>query len=154
FVAVHGARASAASARGVPVPTTVRTIMERARSLDEAIAIAQADAPMVSHMLFVVDGDRGEGAVLERAPGRAMAVRRLGSVGGVSNHNGRPALAADPRNADVRYHTSTVARQSRLDEVLAAGDGRFDTDAMLAAVRDRRGPGGEALPLGNRAALD
>ncbi|MEI8259340.1 MAG: C45 family peptidase, partial [Deltaproteobacteria bacterium] len=68
FVAVHGGRAGSATTRGVPVPTTVRTVLEHAHTLDEAIAIVRADTAMVSHILFVVDGDRGQGVVIERAP--------------------------------------------------------------------------------------
>ena len=66
FVAVHGGRASSPSTHGVPVPTTVRTVLERAHSLDDAIAIIRSDEPMVSHILFVVDGDRATARVYTR----------------------------------------------------------------------------------------
>jgi hypothetical protein len=154
FVAIHGARASEPSNDGVPVPTTVRTIMERAHNLDEAIALAEADRPMVSHMLIVVDGERGEGVVIERAPGRTPYVHRLGSMAGVANHYASPALASDPKNVAVRENTSTLARQSRLDELVHEHDGAFDPSAMLSVLRDRRGPGDAHEPIANRGTID
>jgi isopenicillin-N N-acyltransferase like protein len=154
FVAVHGGRASEASPHGVPVPTTLRTIMERAHTLDEAIEIARHDPPMVSHILIVVDGDRGIGAALERAPNRPLAIRPLGNMGGVSNHYTDATLAADPKNQTVRRNTSTLARQTRLDELTAENDGRFDPETMLAVLRDRRGPANSSVPLGHRGTMD
>lgn len=154
FVAVHGGRASHPSTRGVPVPTTVRTVLEHAHTLDEAIALVRRDAPMVSHLLFIVDGDRGQGVVIERAPDRPVFVRPLGSIGGVSNHYEAPWLASDPHNLAVRDHTSTLARQDRVDELATENDGRFDPARMLAVLRDRRGPGDASEPLGHRGTLD
>ena len=154
FVAVHGGRASSASTHGVPVPTTVRTVLEHAHTLDEAVALVRADAPMVSHILIVVDGDRGEGVAIERAPDREPFVRPLGSMGGISNHYAAPYLASDPKNLSVRDHTSSIARQHRVDELLAANDHRFDPSVMLGVLRDRRGASDHEEPLGHRGTMD
>jgi hypothetical protein len=109
---------------------------------------------MVSHILFVVDGTRGTGVAIERAPDRPMFVRPLGSWGGIANHYVAPYLASDPKNQFVRDHTSTLARQSRIDELLHDHDGQFDPNVMLSVLRDRNGPGDRAVPLGNRGTLD
>ncbi len=154
FVAVHGARAGTPRSTGVPVPTTLRNVLERAHSLDEAIAIVRADEPMVSHRLIVVDGDAGRGAVLERAPGFALAVRDLGGAGGIANHFATASLASSPRDIDVRRTTSTLLRQSAIDERVRADDGRFDASGVLRALRDRGAPGATRETLGNRGAID
>ena len=154
FVAVHGARARSASTHGVPVPTTLRTVLERAHTLDEAVALVAHDAPMVSHLVFIVDGDHGTAAVVERAPGVRPFVRRLSRRGGLANHFVSPELANDPSNLAVRDHSSTLARQARVDELVAADDGRFDAPTMLAALRDHRGLGDRTLPWGHRGTMD
>lgn len=154
FVAVHGARAGTPRSQGVPVPSTLREVLERAHSLEEAIAVVRSHEPMVSHLLLVVDGDTGEGAVLERAPGFPLRVRRLGQQGGVANHYFDPTLAADARNQSVREHTSTLSRQQRLDELLARYDGRMDADTTLSVLRDHEGPGDAPVARNHRGALD
>ncbi len=153
WVSVNGARAGTPDAGGVPVVFTTRAILEEAHTLDEAIAIATRDVPMTSHMLLLADGASGESAVVERAPGRVPAVRRA-VVTVLANQYGTPALAADPKDAYVREHTSTIAREARMRELVAHADGRIDPPLAVTLLRDRRGAGGGPLPLGNRNAID
>lgn len=153
WVSVNGARAGAPQAGGVPVVFTTRAILEEAHTLDEAIAIATRDTPMASHMLLLADGTSGESAVVERAPGLAPAVRRARTTI-VANHYATPVFAADAKDAYVREHTSTLAREARLRELVEHGGGRIDPAAAVAILRDRAGSGDAVLPLGNRNALD
>jgi hypothetical protein len=75
-------------------------------------------------------------------------------MGGVSNHYAASYLASDPKNLAVRDHTSSIARQDRVDELVAENDHRFDPTVMLAVLRDRRGAGDRPEPLGHRGTLD
>ncbi len=154
WVSVNGARAGAFDEYGVPVVFTTRTILEEAHTLDEAIAIASHDSPMASHMLLLADGARGESAVVERAPGLTPAVRRGAPVTVVANHYGTPQFAADPKNTFVSEHTSTLARESRMRQLVARADGRIDPRTAVAILRDRSGVDDVPLPLGNRNAID
>ncbi|HEY2389266.1 MAG TPA: C45 family peptidase [Candidatus Binatia bacterium] len=153
WVSVNGARAGAPDAAGVPVVFTTRAILEEARTLDEAIAIATHDVPMTSHMLLLADGTSGESAVVERAPGHTAGVRR-GPVTVLSNHYATPGFASDPKDTYVRDHTSTLAREARMRELVARADGRIDPAFAVAWLRDRGGAGDAPLPLGNRNAVD
>ncbi len=154
WVSVNGARAGTFEEHGVPVVFTTRTILEEAHTLDEAIAIAVRDAPMASHMLLVADGTSGESAVIERAPGLEPAVRRRTPVMVVANHFATPNFASDPKNVFVREHTSTVAREARLEQLVTRADGRVDARTAVAILRDRSGVDDAPLPLGNRNAID
>ena len=153
WVSVNGARAGTPDAAGVPVVFTTRAILENAHTLDEAIALAARDAPMTSHMLLLADGASGESAVVERAPGHTAAVRRA-AVTVLTNHYASPAFTDDPKDAYVREHTSTLARDARLRELIARSDGRIDPAAAVTILRDRDAVGDAPLPLGNRNAID
>jgi hypothetical protein len=153
WVSVNGARAGSPDAAGVPVVFTTRAILEEAHTLDEAIAIATRDAPMTSHMLLIADGASGESAVVERAPGRTPGVLR-GPVTVLSNHYATRGFADDPKDAYVRDHTSTLAREARMREIVARAAGRIDPALAVAMLRDRGGAADAALPLGNRNAID
>jgi len=153
WVSVNGARAGSPDATGVPVVFTTRAILEEAHTLEEAIAIATHDVPMTSHMLLLADGASGESAVVERAPGRTSGVRR-GPVTVLSNHYATTGFADDAKDAYVRDHTSTLAREARMHELVARADGRIDPTLAVAMLRDRGDVGDAALPLGNRNAID
>ncbi|WP_437672948.1 C45 family autoproteolytic acyltransferase/hydolase [Sorangium sp. So ce131] len=156
---VHGGRAGEPRAAGEPVVHTMRAVLGRARGVDEALALLDdpAHAPMVSHLVMLVDA-AGEVAIAERAPGAPLHARRGGARRGsdrvpLTNHFEGP-LAGDPRNQRVEAETSTHARRARLDERLAALPDGVTVEGAVDVLRDRRGPGGAPLPLGDRRAID
>jgi isopenicillin-N N-acyltransferase-like protein len=154
WVSVNGARAGALDSHGTPVVFTTRAVLEEARSLDQAIAIIARDAPMVSNILLVADGTSGESAVVERAPGQPLAVVRDPSVTVLANHFRTAPLRDDPKDAYVRQHTSTLAREARMRELVARHHGHIDPALAVAILRDRAGVGDVPLPLGNHNALN
>jgi isopenicillin-N N-acyltransferase like protein len=154
WVNVNGGRAGDLDSGGVPVVFTTRSVLEGARSLDEAIAIIGRDAPMASHILLLADGKTGESAVVERAPGRALGIVRDATTTVLANHYRTPALAADPKDARIRELTTTLARDARMHELVARNRGHIDPRTAAAILRDRAGVGDAPLPLGNRNALD
>lgn len=151
-VVVHGGRARDTTAEGEPVVHTTRALLAEASTVDEAISMLEKRSPMVSHLLLLVDAT-GASAVIERAPGVPLFVRRAdGDLLPVTNHFEGP-LAADPKNLSVRQNTSTLPRRERLDELLAGGE-PIDTKRAIDILRDKRGVGGVELPLGHRSTLD
>jgi hypothetical protein len=152
WVSVNGARAGDPRTDGTPLVLILRDVLEHARTVDEAIRVARRHTPMVSHMVLVADGDERDIAVIERSPDR-FAVRRGRDLLALTNHF-ETALRDDPEDAAVRRKTSTLARRTRLDELLAAARGHLDVAAAIGILRDRRGAGGGPLPLGDRRALD
>ncbi len=154
WVSVNGGRAGELDSAGVPVVFTTRAVLEDARSIDEAIAIIEHDAPMASHILLLADGKTGESAVVERAPARALGIVRDPSVTVLANHYRTTPLRDDPKDARIRDLTTTLARDARMRELVAARHGAIDPGAAAAILRDRRGAGGAPLPLGSRNALD
>ena len=152
WVSVNGARAGEPASDGTPLVLILRDMLENARTVDEAIAVARRHRPMVSHMVLVADGDGREMAVIERSVER-FEVRRGRDLLALTNHY-ETALRRDPKNLAVRKNTSTLARRARLDELLGAARGRIDVPTAVGILRDRRGVGGRTLPLGDRRALD
>jgi isopenicillin-N N-acyltransferase-like protein len=151
-VVVHGARAGEPQTTGEPVVHALRRVLSVARTTEEAVAtLLQRDA-MVSHIVIVADA-QGRAVAVERLAGRNAHPRWLGPLAAVTNHFEGPA-AADPRNQRVRHETSSLARRRRGDELLAALEPPISVSDALQILRDRRGPGGQSLPLGDRRAID
>jgi tetratricopeptide (TPR) repeat protein len=154
WVSVNGGRAGELDSTGVPVVFTTRTVLEEARSLDAAIALIARDAPMVSHILLLADGKTGESAIVERAPGRPLGIVREASTAVLANHYRTAPLKDDPKDAYVRDHTSTLAREARMREMVARHHGRIDPAVAATILRDRGGVADVPLPPGNKNALN
>jgi isopenicillin-N N-acyltransferase like protein len=154
WVSVNGGRAGELDSAGVPVVFTTRAVLEGAHSLDEAIAIIERHHPMASHILLLADGETGESAVVERAPGRALGIVRDPSTTVLANHYRTAPLNQDPKDARIRDVTTTVARDARMRELVTRQRGTIDPAAAAAMLRDRDGVGDAPLPLGSRNALD
>jgi hypothetical protein len=152
-IVVHGARAGESRSQGAPVAHTVRWLLANARTTSDALAMLGGVDPMVPHMLLLAD-PTGDAAVVERVPGAAPHVRRgQGDQLPLTNHFEGPH-AADPKNVAVRNNSTSLARRARLDEIVANLTPGVTVQGAVQILRDRRGPGGRALPLGDRDAID
>ncbi|HJZ83630.1 MAG TPA: C45 family peptidase [Polyangia bacterium] len=154
FVAVNGGRAGAPRSEGVPLPFILRAILQQARSIDQAIEIAERMPVMVSHILFLGDGSTGEMAVLERSPTEVTVRRQRPGTFYVTNHFLDAPLRDDPRNQDIQRSSTTLARYMRLRELLPPSARPLDVAHAVAVLRDRNAAGGLALARGDRRAID
>jgi isopenicillin-N N-acyltransferase-like protein len=157
FLAVQGARAGQPSTEGIPVTFAAREALAHAHDTPEAVAILSAQPVMISHIVFVADGE-GRFAVVERAPGAAAYVRASTDSVAVTNHFEGP-LAIDPKNLRIRETTSTLARRQRADELLQRiAPHSAGPEAALAILRDHGCADGlntdETCALGDRRAID
>ncbi len=149
---VHGARARKPRSTGEPVVHTTRDVLAHAKTTAEAIEIVRNRPAMVSHLLMIVDAS-GDVAIIERAPGEPIHVRRGRGKVPLTNHFEGP-LATDPANQRVEVTTSTRPRRMRLDELLAKLPAGSNVEAVVATLRDKQGVGGAELPLGHRRTID
>ena len=151
-IVVHGARAREARPDGEPVVHTMRDVLGRAHTTAEALAILRDKRPMVPHMVMIVDAS-GEVAIAERIPGEPLFARTGRGKVPLTNHLEGP-LASDPANRRVEASTSTWPRRKRLDEILANLPAGASVQDAVRVLRDKFGPGDQALELGDRRTLD
>lgn len=137
---------------GRPSTLVVRDILQGAGSLGEAIAIVRHSDVLVADLLTVADGKTGELAVLEVTPKRVL-VRTAADRIVATNHFLHPDASRDRKNALRMRDGTTVARWSRLTELVEAA-GPLDPPSAVAILRDRRGPGGASRAPGHRGTID
>jgi hypothetical protein len=149
---VHGGRAREVRSTGQPLVHTMRDVLGAAHSTEEAIALLRAREAMVSHIVMLADR-AGDIAIVERAPGESIWVRRGKGKVALTNHFEGP-LADDPANRQVEQETSTLLRRERVDELLDRLPQGAGVSDAIAILRDKRGPGDAHLPAGDRRAID
>jgi isopenicillin-N N-acyltransferase like protein len=149
---VHGGRAGEPRSIGEPVVHALRRVLQTAKTVDEAArAFAEKD-PMVSHIVIASDAS-GKSIAIERIPGAPPFVRELPRRAVVTNHFYGPG-ASDPKNLAVRAKTSTLDREARGNELIAALEHPATVGDAVRILRDRAGKGGAPLPAGDRRAID
>ncbi len=156
-VSVNGGRAKDPRATGMPVPFSLREVLDSAHDTEEALAILKKQDPMVSHIVFVGDA-KGRFAVVERAPGEPAFVREPDAASegriAVTNHFDGP-LGRDPKDAHVRATTSSLARRARAQELVeGVAPASATPKSAVAMLRDHRCSGGETCLLGDRRSID
>ncbi|HEX3763388.1 MAG TPA: carcinine hydrolase/isopenicillin-N N-acyltransferase family protein, partial [Kofleriaceae bacterium] len=134
-----------------PIALVARTVLEQARTLDDAIKLIEASPPLGSAVIAVVDGASGKWVQIERTPSRAIVERspRSPALGDVLTTN---ALSGDPENDRARRMLPGQGRVERAAKLLRAP--LTDAAAMAAILRDRRAPDDALRPPGHRGAID
>jgi len=134
-----------------PVALLARTVLEQARTLDEAIKLVESSSTLGSAVIIVVDGSSGKWVQIERTPSKAIVERNPKSpaLGDVLTTN---ALSSDPENDRARRMLPTLARVERAARQLRAPLG--DVGAMAAILRDQRAADDSPRPLGHRGVID
>jgi predicted exporter len=138
---------------GTPMIAIVREVLQFASSIDEAEALFSARRGFVSDSVLIIDGRRGEAAILEVSPSR-VARTDVPKVRAVANHFRHADYANDATNAERARIGTTTARLARMDELLARHDGAIDQRVAVEILTDRAGVGDRELPRGHEAALN
>jgi hypothetical protein len=134
-----------------PFALLARTILEQAKTLDEATKLVEQTPTLGAAVIVIVDGSTGKWLVVERTPSKAIAERtpRSPAFGDVLTTN---ALASDPENDRARRMLATTARVDRAARLVRAPVP--DIAAMAAVMRDQRGPDDGPRPPGHRGVID
>lgn len=153
-VLVHPAAISdvRATRAAQPVALVARHVLERARSLDEAIKVVESAASLGAAGFLIVDGPRGTVAWIERSAGKTRVVRGPSPPVAGDFFTTEPFLD-DPDNDRSRRTRPSAARTARAAE-LARKATPASADQVVAILRDSAAAGARPLPPGHRAAID
>ncbi|HEX2686010.1 MAG TPA: carcinine hydrolase/isopenicillin-N N-acyltransferase family protein [Kofleriaceae bacterium] len=134
-----------------PIALLARTVLEQARTLDDAIKLIESSATLGSAVIAVIDGTSSRWVQIERTPSKAIVERspKLPVLGDVLTTN---ALASDPENDRTRRMLPTQSRIERATKLLRGPLG--EVGAMAAILRDQRAGDESPRPLGHRGVID
>lgn len=153
-ITVNGAPSRLPGSARTPTCLVAREVLQHARTLAEAIEIIRRREVFVS-ALFLVGS---------RADGRFVVVEKTGTHTEVREETGRPYLVSanhyltpelrdDPLNVEFMRADTSVSRDRRAHELLAAAQG-LDAAKGVALLRDRSLPGGAFAGNGHRGSLN
>ncbi len=134
-----------------PVALLARSVLESAKTLDEAIKLIESTPTLGTAVIVLVDGTSGSWVIVERTPTKAITERnpRSPAFGDVLTTH---ALASDPENDRARRMLPTQSRVERAARLVKAP--LADVAAMAAVLRDRKGVDDGVRPDGHRGVID
>ncbi|MGE3459624.1 MAG: C45 family autoproteolytic acyltransferase/hydrolase, partial [Kofleriaceae bacterium] len=152
-VFVEPARTSDVHATRVarPVALLARTVLEQAKTLDEAIKLFETTPTLGTAVIAIVDGSSGKWVQVERTPSKAIVERapKAPAVGNVLTTN---ALSDDPDNDRARRFLPVMQRVERATRLVRTP--LTDAAAMAAILRDQRSLDDVVRPSGHRGVID
>ena len=134
-----------------PVALLVRTLLEQASTLDEAVKLIEGTPTLGTAVIVVVDGTSGRWVQVERTPSKAITERnpQIPAVGDVLTTH---ALSGDPENDRASRILSTKGKVERAAKLVRQP--LADVGAMAAVLRDRKALDESPRPPGHRGAID
>jgi Acyl-coenzyme A:6-aminopenicillanic acid acyl-transferase len=134
-----------------PLGHLARTVLEQAKTLDEAIKIIETTPTLGTGVIILADGASGNWVLVERTPSKAIVERRPKSpvIGDVLTTN---TLSSDPENDRARRMLPTQSRLDRASRLVK--NPLADVTALAAVLRDAKGPDDSTRPAGHRGVID
>lgn len=137
-----------------PISLVTREILQYAKNIDEAIAIAKKRKVFVSESILVGSAHDKNAVIIEVSPDN-FGVYRVENTSKVfcTNHFQSEAYKDDKRNQEHIIESHSEYRYEKLQELLQENK-KLNPEKMAAILRDKSGLKGEKIGYGNEKAIN
>ncbi|MCF3111125.1 C45 family peptidase [Niabella sp. CC-SYL272] len=152
-VTINAAKSSYPTGAATPVSLVAREIVQYAKNISEAIAIAQKRKMFVSESFLVGSAADNKAVIIEKTPDSLSVYDPNKNTILCTNHFQSSALWNSGPNKEMREKSSSVYRYNRLNQLLTA-NGKNSVQKTIAILRDYRGMNNTDIGLGNEKAVN
>ena len=137
-----------------PISLVTREILQYAKNIDEAIAIAKKRKVFVSESILVGSANDKNAVIIEVSPDN-FGVYKVENTSRVfcTNHFQSDAYKNDMRNQKHILESHSEYRYEKLQELLQENK-KLNPEKMAAILRDKSGLKGEKIGYGNEKAIN
>lgn len=137
-----------------PISLVTREILQYAKNIDEAIAIAKRRKVFVSESILVGSANDKNAVIIEVSP-KNFGVYKVQNSSRVfcTNHFQSEAYKNDKRNQKHIVESHSEYRYEKLQELLQENK-KLNPEKMTAILRDKSGLKGEKIGYGNEKAIN
>jgi len=152
-VTLNAAKSSVPTGSKTPISILAREILQYARTIDEAFAIAKSRQTFVSESILIGSATDGRAAIIEKSPDAIGLFTPSGNTLVSSNHyQGEPFVNDSINVQNIRLSDSNY-RFQRMSQLLNANL-PLTPAASAAMLRDQKGMDGANLGMGNPKAIN
>ncbi|MVT11785.1 C45 family autoproteolytic acyltransferase/hydolase [Chitinophaga tropicalis] len=152
-VTINADKSDIPTGAATPVSLVAREILQYARNIDEAWAIAKRHKMFVSESFLVGSAEDNRAAIIEKTPERMDIYDPRKNFITCTNHFQGDTLGKTAQNIKQRDETASGYRFERLSELIKQ-KGPNTVQKTVDILRDRYGLHGENIGMGNERAIN
>lgn len=152
-VTINAAKSDLPSGSATPVSLVAREILQYAKNIEEAYAIAQRRKMFVSESFLIGSANDNRAAIIEKTPDALALYDPKGNEISCANHFQSQSLGASPSNQLQLAESASPYRYQRLQELLQR-NGKNSVAKTIAILRDQKGLKDADIGMGNEKALN
>jgi predicted choloylglycine hydrolase len=153
-VTINAGKSSIPLKAKTPVSLLTREILQYAKNIDEAIAIARKRKVFVSESIMVGSANDNKAILIEISP-KKMDIFEVENSGKLvcSNHFQSAAFRKDKKNKKHIEESHSQYRFDRMTELLSI-EPKMNVERAVSILRNKEGLQGKPIGLGNEKALN
>ncbi|SIO07855.1 C45 family peptidase [Chitinophaga niabensis] len=152
-VTINAAKSSIPSGSATPVSLVAREILQYAKNIDEAYAIAHKRKMFVSESFLIGSANDNRAAIIEKTPTELSLYDPKGNEISCANHFQSKTLGASDPNQQQLAESASPYRYQRLQELLQR-NGKNSVAKTVAILRDQKGVKDTDIGMGNEKAVN
>lgn len=152
-VTINAAKSDYPTGSETPVSIVTREILQYAKNIKEAIAIAKSRKMFVSESFLVASAADGKAVIIEKTPDDLDVYDPHKDFIVCTNHFQSAGLSKSKKNIEQINESASPYRYERLMELLKA-NGKNTVQKTINILRDRKGLHNEDIGDGNEKAIN
>lgn len=151
-VTLNAAKSEIPGGAALPVSLLARQILQYAKNIDEAVAIASKHKTFVSESFLIGSASDKKAAIIEKSPEETAVVYPTGDWIIDTNHFQSETLGKTELNQEHMKTSASVYRYDRVHELL--GEEKLSVARTAQILRDPDGLQGRKIGLGNEKTIN
>lgn len=152
-VTINAAKSDLPTGSATPVSVVTREILQYAKNITEAIAIAKSRKMFVSESFLVASAADNKAVIIEKTPDEVDVYDPKKEFIVCTNHFQSNVLGKSKMNIEQENESASTYRYKRLMELLNA-NGKNTVQKTVNILRDQKGLSGADIGLGNEKAIN
>ena len=152
-VTLNAAKSSIPDGAKTPISLLAREILQYARTIDEAYAIARSRETFVSESILIASADDKAAAIIEKSPDRIDIYRPTDNRLTCSNHYQSETFRNEEVNLQNIANSDSEYRFNRLNQLLGA-QFPINPSKSVDILRNQKGMDDAELGMGNPKAIN
>lgn len=152
-VTINAAKTALPTSSATPVSLVTREILQYAKNISEAIAIAKSRKMFVSESFLVASANDNKAVIIEKTPDALDVYDPHKNYIICANHFQSPSLSKTKMNIQQEKESASMYRYKRLTQLLDE-NGKNSVQKTINILRNQKGLNGANIGMGNEKAIN
>ncbi len=153
-VTINASKSDLPTGSKTPISILAREILQYAKNIDEAIAIAKKRETFVSETLMIGSANDNKTVLIEKSPTKLGIYEMKGNDLICSNHYQSAPFEKDSINILNIQNSDSKYRYDRVRELIDQQSSAFTPEDVAAILRNQQAANGDTLGMGNPRAIN